>query len=229
MSDSSFNVDLVQALKDLNNPEKDQVNPFHKNKYVSLASALRAVKEPVANQNLALMQLIQPGIADQHDRLVTRIIHVYGDFIEDGGIPLYMKDHNNPQALGSAISYARRYGLLSILGLVGDEDRIEDDDGNNATPETFLKKEPAKKPAVKKEVVSEDRRRLGTRGNDVIVFVEDHITQFSTHKTMAEHELWNKTFGPEIKQLKDEHPKLFRRMELAWVDRKNELTNRKEQ
>ena len=58
--------------------------------------------------------------------LITRILHKNGEFVEDEGVPIRSKDPNDPQKIGSAITYARRYGLQSILGMVG----VEDDDAN---------------------------------------------------------------------------------------------------
>jgi len=72
--------------------------------------------------------------------LVTRIIHTSGEHIE-GEFPLVCKDPNDPQKLGSAVTYARRYALSAALGITAD-----DDDGQAAAGHTPA---PAPKPAAK--------------------------------------------------------------------------------
>lgn len=126
-----FRVDLVNALSELQNPEKDKTNPFLKNGYVSLFSALKQVKPVLSKHRFALLQIISPGSEETPPKLVTRLAHVTGEFIEDEGWPLYCKDKTNPQAMASCTTYARRYGLLTLLGLCGEEG--SDDDGTAAT------------------------------------------------------------------------------------------------
>jgi len=72
--------------------------------------------------------------------LVTRIIHTSGEHIE-GEFPLVCKDPNDPQKLGSAVTYARRYALSAALGITAD-----DDDGQAAAGHTPA---PAPKPQAK--------------------------------------------------------------------------------
>jgi ERF superfamily len=86
--------------------------------------------------------------------LVTRLVHVATDEVQRSEM-LLMLDKNTAQGLGSAITYARRYSILSILGLVADVD----DDGNQASaaapkpvakkaaPARTTKAKPAAKPA----------------------------------------------------------------------------------
>lgn len=98
---------------------KDSKNPYFKSNYLSLNGLLDAV-EPVLNKN-GLM-LLQPIL----DNLVcTQIIEVdTGNKVES---KIILPNIQDPQKLGSAITYYRRYTLQSLLGL-----QAEDDDGNNA-------------------------------------------------------------------------------------------------
>lgn len=117
-----FHEDLVQALNSMNNPTKDGKANY--STYTTLPNVINVAKDTLQKHNLALTQFMMPD----PDRLVTRIIHSSGEYIEDGGVNLiYIK--NNVQSMGSAITYARRYGLNSLLGIVGDKD----DDGIMAT------------------------------------------------------------------------------------------------
>lgn len=101
--------------------KKDATNPFFKSTYASLSTILENVREPLKESGLIYTQF--PG-----EGLTTILIHpASGEWIESE-----YKIHpvkNDPQAVGSAITYARRYALGAILGL-----NIEtDDDGHAAS------------------------------------------------------------------------------------------------
>jgi hypothetical protein len=98
--------------------------------YTTLAGALAAV-QPACAHGLAHTQTIQP-ISDDLMVLRTTLLHESGESITSD-LPLPIRQDgargNAMQALGSALTYARRYGLLAIYGLAGD-----DDDGETAAP-----------------------------------------------------------------------------------------------
>lgn len=101
--------------------KKDATNPFFKSKYASLSNILDAIKTPLTESGLTVVQLP----TGEHE-LTTTIIHESGEFIESTYTMTPVK--NDPQGLGSVISYQRRYALTSALLL-----NTEDDDGNHAT------------------------------------------------------------------------------------------------
>lgn len=102
------------------------MNPHYKNKYVSLEKLMEIVMPILHANDVVLLQL--PTTYDDRPALKTKLLHVpSGDAIED--TMFLMLDKDNPQGQGSAITYARRYALMSTLGLVADED----DDGEKAT------------------------------------------------------------------------------------------------
>lgn len=108
--------------------------------YVTLADALQAV-QPATKYGLAHSQTLH-HLGDGLMALRTLLMHVSGESIEsDLPIPLKFDQGrgNSMQQLGSALTYARRYGLLSIYGLAGDDD----DDAES----TYVKKSAA--PAAK--------------------------------------------------------------------------------
>ena len=101
---------------------KDSTNPFFKSKYAGLPNVLEAIHEPLKESGLVFTQF------PCGDELCTTLIDVAsGEFMQAGFKMLPVK--NDPQAQGSAITYTRRYALVSILGLNVDDD----DDGNKAT------------------------------------------------------------------------------------------------
>lgn len=103
--------------------EKKGKNPFFKSNYVTLDALLEAVLPIVNKHGFGLLQSV--GYSDTGEpTLTTRLHYTDGKFFES--TMLLMSKSPDPQAQGSAITYARRYALMSMLGLVGDED----DDGN---------------------------------------------------------------------------------------------------
>lgn len=117
---------LLLTQDAIKNPHLDSTNPHFGSKFASLGAHLDAIL-PVANAN-GLVVLQEPCIADGQPALRTRVIHAGTfEFIEST-MPLAV-DKNGPQGQGSAITYARRYALASIFGVVGETD----DDGNAAS------------------------------------------------------------------------------------------------
>jgi hypothetical protein len=139
MAENNFHADLVAALSEIPNPPMTQVNPHFRSKFSSLKDCVNTIKPILSKHGIAVTQMVRHGEAG--DRVVTRLVHKSGDFVEDGGVPL--SNTSDPQKMGSSMTYARRYGLLSICGVVGDPD----DDGNKAS-------EPD--PVVSKPIVKDD-------------------------------------------------------------------------
>jgi len=225
MSDETvFEVELVSAIAALNNPGLDSVNPFHKNKYVSLLSALRTVKPVLSEHNLALVQVFRM----EPDRVVTQIRHTSGAFLEDGGIPIYCKDKLNPQALGSSISYARRYGILTLLGLVGDPDA--DDDAHGAMPDEIVEEQRQEKIKKGEIVEAKDSTAETTEqegGTDWAAFAAEHQLGFLKLKAVPELQRWLAIYQDQLKIMKEESPKLLKVLEAFYDVRFNVLANQK--
>jgi hypothetical protein len=118
-SSISLREKLFNAKAEIGKISKDSTNPFFKSKYFDVNSLLEHV-EPILQKNrLLLLQPINSGF------VTTVIMDIDSDDAVDCGIAL--PPLNDPQKLGSAITYYRRYTLQSLLGL-----QAEDDDGNRA-------------------------------------------------------------------------------------------------
>lgn len=119
--------ELLKALsnvkKEVGKLSKTETNPFFKSKYFDINSLIEQV-EPLLEKNGLL--LLQP-IEDNH--VVSTIYHIDSEEYVSSSIAL--PQLNDPQKLGSAITYYRRYTLQSLLGL-----QAEDDDGNKASQPT---------------------------------------------------------------------------------------------
>ena len=110
--------------------EENATNPFFKSKYADLASIISAARTYMAANGLSVSQFPGPtynGDSHHYATLTTILMHKSGEWIsQDLTMPLAKVD---PQGYGSAITYARRYALASVLGIVAGED----DDANAAT------------------------------------------------------------------------------------------------
>ena len=112
--------DLFKVKASILPLKKQADNPYFNSKYVDLNAVLEGVDSILEANGFILLQPVVGRTVE------TTILHKSGQFITSE-MELVL-DKNTMQALGSAISYARRYSLVSLLGL-----KSEDDDGNNAT------------------------------------------------------------------------------------------------
>lgn len=116
---------LVEVQKEIKVALKDKNNPFFKSKYADLNAVWDACREPLSKHGIAIVQL--PVKDDRGVGLETLLIHSSGQFIGAAAAsPLAKRD---PQGVGSALTYLRRYALSAALGVVADED----DDGAAAS------------------------------------------------------------------------------------------------
>jgi hypothetical protein len=119
---------FLKAQAEMTAARKDSKNPHFRSSYADFNSVASAVKEPLNNNGLMFVQPIET--IDEKLYVSTVIFHTSGQWFKSSTpIKIADKDSQNPQKLGSAITYARRYDLQSLCGL-----EAEDDDGNAATP-----------------------------------------------------------------------------------------------
>lgn len=123
---------LLKAQKEFPLIKKEDSNPFFKSKYAALPSVLEVVTPILIKNELVMTQ--SPITDGDRIGVETTIYHVSGESISSKFTMNLAK--NDPQGAGSAITYARRYALVSMLGLNVDSD----DDGNEASNKTTTKK-----------------------------------------------------------------------------------------
>lgn len=116
---------LARAKAKMDNPKKDAVNPFHKNRYATLNACMEVAQPVLEAEGLMLLQPVHFG--DGGWQLATTILHPESGQYISWSIPLSLEG-KTPQEQGSAITYARRY-CLCLIGLVAEDD----DDGNQAS------------------------------------------------------------------------------------------------
>lgn len=111
----------------LSSASKSKANPFFKSKYADIAEIWDTIKEPLCANGLSVIQLPSTNINGEAT-LVTTLLHESGEYMSAETPLIILK--KDPQAVGSAITYFRRYALAACLGVVQDDD---DDDGNAAS------------------------------------------------------------------------------------------------
>ena len=113
---------LSIAQGQIEDAAKTVKNEFYKSKYADLASVRAAVRQPFADNGLSVVQV--PRTVTGGVEVETMLLHKSGEFMAE---TLFMPVKHEPHPIGSGISYARRYALMSIANLAAD-----DDDGNAA-------------------------------------------------------------------------------------------------
>ena len=123
MTDAAIKA-LIKAQSEMEHVKKDSTNPHFKNRYASLEAVIDATSKMFQANGFAVMQ---PCGRDELGVYVeTKLLHSTGEAFSS---KVYLVlDKQNMQGLGSAITYARRYGLLGMACLAP-----EDDDGNDAS------------------------------------------------------------------------------------------------
>jgi hypothetical protein len=118
---------LVKAQRSMGSAHKGAANPFYKSRYADLAEIIETCKDALNDNGIAFLQPIATG--EKGVVVTTWLLHESGEYIaSEIEFPVSKLDS---QAYGSAVSYARRYSLMSLLSIPCSSD--EDDDGNAAS------------------------------------------------------------------------------------------------
>ena len=122
---------LSKAQGLIEGAKKDAANPFFKSKYADLASVWDACRAALAVNGLAVIQ--SPSAEGTRVSVDTLLTHSSGQWVA-GTVSVTAKE-DSPQAIGSAITYLRRYALQSFVGVAP-----EDDDANAASAKSHTAK-----------------------------------------------------------------------------------------
>lgn len=149
---------------------KDSSNPFFKSSYADLTSVIKAIKEPFAQNGLSFIQL--PISGETHVGVTTMLMHKSGEWLQsEYKLPMTKRD---PQAAGSAITYARRYALQALAGIPS-----VDDDGESVMLRTPESKEAEYKKLVNAEKASIEAIKLG-------ILEKDYSTAYEAWSELGE-------------------------------------------
>jgi len=112
---------LVEAQKVMEGAKTDGVNPFFKSKYADLASVWEACRKPLTDNGLSVAQICDT--VEGLSVIETTLLHSSGEWIS--GRYLLTPVKPDPQSVGSAITYARRYALAAMVGICPEDDDAE--------------------------------------------------------------------------------------------------------
>ena len=118
---------LAKAQAKMAGAKKDSTNPHFRSAYADLASVWDACRKELSENGLSVVQVpeMENGGDNFKIKVNTLLMHSSGEWISGDLVMIPVKD--DPQGVGSAITYARRYALSAFVGIAP-----EDDDGNAA-------------------------------------------------------------------------------------------------
>jgi ERF superfamily. len=130
---------LVKAQKEFGPALKSSTNPAFRSRYADLSACVEAVIDALNNNDIFMMQPTHE--CDNGVIVETIFIHSSGEQISSGKLHV-PATKNDAQGYGSALTYARRYSLMTACGIAP-----EDDDGNSASKPKAAPAKPAAQPA----------------------------------------------------------------------------------
>lgn len=116
---------FLSAQKAIKNALKTKENLHFKSDYADLSSVMEAIKGPLNDNGIIIYQAPSSDMETEGVWLNTAFYHVNGTLLFSSNFRMPTKDASNPQALGSSLTYARRYALMAMTGICP-----VDDDGN---------------------------------------------------------------------------------------------------
>lgn len=170
--------------------KKDSTNPYFKNKYASLGTILSTIEIPLQESGLVFSQF-----PTDTNGLTTILIHVEtGEYIQSSYI-MPVSKQNDPQAVGSAITYARRYALGAILALNIDED----DDGNSAAHPVKSESKPQTTPVPQPASnIKEDERPWLSENQFNALLKEINENKFENYNKAINSHRMRRTYREEL-------------------------------
>lgn len=155
---------LAKALSDFQGEvsavPKESSNPFYKSKYAELSTIIAHAQKLLKKNGLSVSQLCNDG--EDKVSVTTLLMHTSGEWLS--GTITMKPSKPDPQGVGSAITYARRYSLSAILGLATEDD----DDGNVASGKTEKPAPVSKQPEKKTEPVEDESTKLLNKALEAI-------------------------------------------------------------
>lgn len=149
---------LAKAQDEMDFARKDSSNPFFKSSYADLASVWDVCRQVLPKNGLAVSQSLVPG---EGINVRTLLMHKSGQWV--CGVCQLPPVKNDPQAYGSAITYARRYSLAAIVGVIADDDDGECAMGRRGGEKKEEPVKPAKTQTTKKPAAKADDDLKGLR------------------------------------------------------------------
>jgi len=143
---------LAKAQTEVGTVHKDSSNPYFKSNYASLAAVWEATRPILSKHQLSVVQM--PSHDEAGYYVETQLMHSSGQWIRSR---TYMKPaKDDPQGIGSLISYARRYALQAVTMICPDDDDGEAAMGRNASTQKPVE---SPKPVQKAETAKPQEKK----------------------------------------------------------------------
>lgn len=213
LAQETFSQAFAKMQAEIRPAIKDSTNPAFRSKYADLAAIWEAIKQPLANHGFSVIQV--PQFEGDSIWLRTMVLHSSGEFIE-GRYPL-RPVKQDPQGYGSALTYARRYSISAMLGVVADID----DDGNAASTAPNPQREGLhNSPTFTKEqqAPAETRAPLTPQA-----WAQMGIDRIATFNSREELEAFEDKYQDKIVRLAESIPDMHRKLVDAIADRHMDL------
>jgi hypothetical protein len=209
---------LAAAQMEMGKALKDRSNPAFRSKYADLGNVMDACMPALNKHGIAVAQTMRD------ETVVTMFIHESGEILECP-VPLIL-GKRDMQGLGSAVTYARRYGLMSLAGIAP-----EDDDGNAAarSPQKAQKPDEEKPAEVAKswaQTILDELPPNATDRDKAQALADNLIRQFQRKKTAGElSSEWDRRIAI-IKRIEDTFPTMHADIVDAYEGRMIEFAPR---
>jgi hypothetical protein len=152
---------LAEAQGEIENAHKNAKNPHFKSDYADLAEIINTVRPVLSRHGLAVIQM--PGYVDGVVTVDTLLTHSSGEWVRGtSGAPLQKQD---PQGVGSACTYLRRYSLSALCNIAQ-----EDDDG-----ERSVVRQPRQDPVAAMATASMDVPATSAQLGLIATMSESHV------------------------------------------------------
>lgn len=197
----ALSIALAKAQAELPPAPKNADNPYFKSRYADLSSIYEAIRSVLPKHGLSVVQTMAQTTDCKCVCVRTTLIHESGQWIA-GELSMPIGQPYGPQQVGSAITYARRYSLSAIVGVVSEED-----DDANSVQQNFkqpTQKPVQQKPAQKQEQVEQSNQEPQLTKNQITnrLQKEYFIGRHGSNTTAYYKEL-SDFFGKEVKSSKD--------------------------
>jgi hypothetical protein len=187
---------LAKAQGAIKGAVKASDNGFYKTKYADLPAVMDACRMALSSNGIAVVQTTDLADRGQADAvLVTTLIHSSGQWIS-GNYPI-RPAKGDPQGFASAVTYARRYALMAIAGVVAEN---EDDDGEAAVGRDS---KPYVPPAATKAPVSDNKAAPSANQIKAKKFYDDSIELLGSMKTLGALIAWEEQNKDKLAKIKD--------------------------
>ncbi len=148
IKNAELNAALAKAQSQIKVAKKSSYNPFFKSNFADLAAVWEACRVALTSNGLSVTQSLEPR--GDGWVLITTLRHSSGQ--EYSGLYPIITSKNDSQGFGAGVSYAKRYALGAMVGVIGES---EDDDGES----TVERDQPTKQPTVNTVVVKPEPKK----------------------------------------------------------------------